>query len=95
MTTATDDINPRLAAVEADLRNINTQLAELNANQRHLHTEHQADLRSLGDRITQTNDRITSVETRLNAKLDRMLYLALGGFVTLLVGMVLLYIRPF
>ena len=42
MTTMTDDIGPRLAAVEAHISNINTQLAEINANQRQLREEMQA-----------------------------------------------------
>ena len=58
MTTATDDIGPRLAAVEAHISNINTQLAEINANQRQLREQmqtmqanHQADIRDLNARI--------------------------------------------
>ena len=82
MTTMTDDIGPRLAAVEAHISNINTQLAEINANQRQMREEHQADIRYLHERIDQTN-----------AKIDRLLYVALGGFITLAVGMALLYLR--
>ena len=43
MTTMTDDISARIAAVEADIRSINTQLAELNANQRQMREELQAE----------------------------------------------------
>ena len=111
MVTATDDINARLAAVEADIRNINTQLVEINANQRQMRAEHQAetqamraehrtDIRTLGDRINQTNARIdqtnvriTQVETRLNAKIDRVLYVLLGGIITLLIAIALVYLR--
>ena len=88
MVTATDDIGPRLAAVEANIININTQLAEINANQRQMHAEHQADIRALHARIDQTNDRITQVETRLGAKIDRMLYTIIGFGILTLVGLV-------
>ena len=47
MVTATDDINARLAAVEADIRNIYTQLAELNANLRQFRAESQAEIRAM------------------------------------------------
>ena len=59
MVTATDDINIRLAAVEADIRNINTQMGEMNANQRQLH-----------DRIDQVNTRIDA----LNARIERVFW---------------------
>lgn len=100
MTTMADDIGPRIAAVEADIRNINIHLSEINANQRQTHSEHQADIRALNDRInqtndriTQTNDRITQVEVRLGSKVDRLTYVVLGAALTLLVGMALVYVR--
>ena len=78
MTTMTDDINARLAAVEADIRNINTQLVEINANQRRMQAEHQSDIRQLNDRIDQLNDRI-----------DRVFYAVIGfgaGIILTLIG---------
>ena len=84
MTTMTDDIGPRLAAVEAHIGNINTQLAEINANQRQLReenqamrAEHQADIRYLHERIDQTN-----------AKIDRLLYTVIGIGVVALASLI-------
>ena len=38
MTTATDDFNARLAAVEANINSINTQLTEMRADIRQLNS---------------------------------------------------------
>ena len=51
MTTATDDIGPRLAAVEAHITNINTQLDRMHSDIQEFRREHQADIRSLHARI--------------------------------------------
>ena len=68
MVTATDDISARIAAVEADIRSINTQLAELNANQRQIREElqseraqRQAELQDIRADIRATNARIDRV----------------------------------
>ena len=89
MTTTTDDINPRLAALEADVRNINVQLENMRTDNRETRAETQAQLLAVNARLDQTNARIDQLSSQLNAKIDRMLFVFLGGVVTLLVGMVL------
>ena len=86
MVTATDDINSRLAAVEAeihninvrlavleaDIRNINTQLAEINANQRQLH-----------DRIDRLEQNVNIRIDALNARIERVFWAVISvGIVT-------------
>ena len=44
MTTLSDDINPRLSAVEARLDGIDTQLTEIRAEIRQMRADHQADM---------------------------------------------------
>ena len=93
MTTMTDDIGSRLAAVESDIRNINTQLAELNANQRQMGSEHQADMRSINERFDQVNGRIDQVNDRidrLNGRIDRVFWGVIGigsGIIVTMLGL--------
>ena len=84
--TDTDDTNPRLAALEADVRNINTQLERIHAGQQESRREHAADIRQLNTRIDQLRD-------QLNTRIDRLTFIIMGGIITLLVGIALLYFR--
>ena len=50
-TADTDDTNPRLAALEADVRNINVQLERMHVEQQESRREHAADNRQLNSRM--------------------------------------------
>ena len=68
MTTMTDDIGGRLAAVEADIRNINVLLERMHTEQQEARREQQAENRAMRE------------ENRaLTARIDR-LFLAIIGF---------------
>ena len=91
MTTATDDIGPRLAAVEAHIVNINTQLAEINANQRQLREEIRAQNQSMREEF-QTQNRSMREEFQthirdINARIDRLQYTIIGFGATLIITM--------
>ena len=77
----TDDINPRLSAVEARLDGIDTQLTEI-----------RADIRQLNDRLDRmqadTNDRID----RLSARIERVFWgvIAMGaGIILSMLGLII------
>ena len=85
-TTDTDDTNPRLAALEADVRNINVQLERMHVEQqesrreqqaenRAMRAEIQAEIRAVNARIdqvsAQTNGKIDELGAQLNAKIDQ------------------------
>ena len=57
-TTATDDINSRLAVVETEVRNINTRLDDMQAN--------------TNARFDEANANFNAQIGQLNARLDRM-----------------------
>ena len=143
-TADTDDTNPRLAALEADVRNINVQLERMHVEQQESRREHAADNRQLNSRIDQTNAKIDELGVQVNgkidqvsaqtngkidqvseqlngkidqvsaqtngkidqvsaqtnaridqtnAKIDRLTYLLMGGMVTILAGLALVYFR--
>ena len=107
-TADTDDTNPRLAALEADVRNINVQLERMHVEQqesrreqqaenRAMRAEFQAEIRQTNARIDQVSAKIDQVSAQLNAKIDqkieRLTYFLLGGMVTLLAGFALLFFR--
>ena len=74
MVTATDDFNARLAAVEADVRNINARQSEMHA-----------DIRQLNDRIDKLNDRIDRVFYAVIAMGAGIIVTLVGGFVGLII----------
>ena len=71
-TADTDDTNPRLAALEADVRNINVQLERMHVEQQESRREHAADNRQLNSRIDQTNAKIDELGVQVNAKIDQV-----------------------
>ena len=85
-TADTDDTNPRLAALESDVRNINVQLERMHVEQQESRREHAAGRRRTGPcapssrrksgqtnaRIDQTNGKIDQVSEQLNAKIDQV-----------------------
>ena len=78
MVTATDDISARIAAVEADIRNINTQLERMHDAQQANQASHQADMRALNARID-----------NLNSRIDRVFWAVIGigsGIIVAIVG---------
>ena len=70
-TADTDDTNPRLAALEADVRNINVQLERMHVEQQETRREHAADNRQLNSRIDQTNAKIDELGVQLNGRIDQ------------------------
>ncbi len=92
-TTDTDDTNPRLAALEADVRNINTQLERMHADQQESRREHAADIRQVNTRLDQLSAQLNARLDQLSARIDRLTYLIMGGIITMLVGIALLYFR--
>ena len=103
MTTMTDDIAPRLTALENRVGNVVERLAALesrvgNVAERVAALEGQVgemsqsiqDLRA-GQR--ETNVRIAQVNDQLNAKIDRLLYVVIGAALTIVVGLALVYLR--
>ena len=93
MVTATDDISARIAAVESDIRNINTQLAELNANQRQLRDEVRAELQAeRAQRQAELQELRTELRTELravNARIDRVFWAIItfgSGIILTIIG---------
>ena len=82
MVTATDDINARLAAVEADIRNINTQLVEINANQRQMRAENQAlHQESRAENLAMHQEARSEHQAdirQLHARIDRVFWAIIG-----------------
>ena len=96
-TTDTDDTNPRLAALEADVRNINVQLERMHVEQQEARREQQAENRAMRAEfqaeIRAVNAKIDQLSAQVNARIERLTYLLLGGMVTVLAGIALLYFR--
>ena len=74
MTTATDDINARLAAVEADIRNINTRQSEMHA-----------DIRPLDASFDRLNHSIDRLFYAVIAMGSGIIVTLVGGFVGLII----------
>ena len=86
MTTMTDDISARIAAVEADIRSINTQLAELNANQRQIREELQAERAQRHTELQELREELREELRATNARIDRVFWAVVGAGVAIFVG---------
>ncbi len=82
MTTMTDDIAQRLAALEARAAGVEAGVSALDTAVQELW----ADLR-------ETNRSIVQLNAEMNARFDRLFYTALGGAIGIIAALVVLILR--